>query len=178
VENGPTYVSSEIDAVAAKFRNDQVTVVKEISSRQLLTEAPRHRIIHLSTHGYFREDNPLFSRLSTADGALFVADTLGSRIPAELIVLSACESGRALAGRSDELSGVTHGFLAAGTRWLVASRWRIHDEATHALMGLFYEAYAGAKEDDPRYALAEAQRKVRERWNHPFYWAGFSVFGV
>jgi CHAT domain-containing protein len=153
-------------------------ILRDATTSQLLSQLSDHRIVHISTHGRFRNDNPLFSHLTTADGVLFVADLLGVRLGSELIVLSACESGNTLLGETDELSGVAHEFLAAGAMRLVASRWRIHDEATQTLMDAFYEAILREGWRDADLALVEAQQNMRRRWGHPFYWAGFSVFGA
>ncbi len=182
VESGPAFAGDELDAVAAHFPSRGRRVLRDPTRRAMLRHLPGSRIVHLATHGAFRADNPLFSRLSTADGALFLADLLDLSLQADLVVLSACESGQAHLGPGDDLSGVAHGFLAAGAQCLLAARWRIHDEATRALIAAFYSRYLahggrGPRTADAAAALAAAQGDVRGRWDHPFYWAGFSVFG-
>jgi CHAT domain-containing protein/tetratricopeptide (TPR) repeat protein len=178
IEGGPAFAAHEIDAVAARFAPGVRRVLRDPTSREIMAQLPSSRIVHLSTHGVFREDNPLFSRLATADGALFVADIVGVELAAELVVLSACEAGLASAGRADDLSGVAHAFLAAGTRRLVAGQWRVHDAATQTLMASFYDHYLGAARRDPVRALRGAQAELRREWDHPFYWGGFCVFGA
>ena len=177
IESGPSSVASEMESVASHFPPTRVRMLKNPTSRQLMEEMPGSQVIHLSMHGHFREDNPLFSRLSTTDGGIFLADVWGTRLSAELVVLSACESGQTYTGRGDELSGVAHGFLAAGAMRLVAAMWRIHDEATEVLMDAFYQNYMAGARRDPASALTQASRAVRESWNHPFYWGSFSVHG-
>jgi len=178
IASGPPAVAAELDAVAGCFPPRGVRVLRDASTKEILALLPRARLLHLCSHGAFREDNPLFSRLSTGDGALFVADVLERRLQAELVVLSACNTGRVFAGRGDDLAGVAHAFLAAGARHLIASLWRVHDSATVALMSAFYRHYRGDARGDPPLALARAGRDLREEWNHPFYWGSFSAHGA
>ena len=180
VSSGLAHVRREMAAVAGHLRSAgrEVEVHEDPSSEELLALLPAGRLLHLSTHGLFRGDNPLFSRLSTRDGAIFLADVVGLRLEADLIVLSACESGQVLAGRGDELDGVAHGFLAAGASRLVASRWRVHDAATVSLMDRFYRHLAGQRSWNPALALTLAAREARVEWSHPFFWGAFSVYGV
>jgi hypothetical protein len=177
VKDGPAFVEPELRTVASKFPRSSCRILKDPSPTEILDEMHSADAIHLSTHSVFREDNPIFSRMSLRDGALFLADILDHRLKAGIVVLSACNSGQVFAGEGDDLSGVAHGFLAAGARLLVASLWRIHDEATEAWMSAFYEHLTSEAQGDPVKALNGACQDVRRTWNHPFYWGGFCVHG-
>lgn len=192
VEGGPAFVESELAAVRNALDSPRTRFMRDASASELLEAFVSARWIHISTHGVFRGDNPLFSRLSTRGGALFLIDLLERRIDAELVVLSACNSGQVFAGEGDDLSGVAHGFLAAGAERLVASIWRVHDQATRDWMATFYQevtsargptqstlphpAFAGAIGNVGE-ALRRASMRTRGSWDHPFYWGGFCLYG-
>ena len=150
-------------------------------------EAPTHRVLHLATYGVLNKHNPLFSFVELApggehDGRLEVHEVFGLRLTADLVVLSACQTGVGSGTLTDvpagdDWVGLTRAFLHAGAKQVVATLWPVDDWATAALMERFYEEIvAGA---DARQALARAQRALRsERATaHPFYWAGFVVMG-
>lgn len=179
VRVGPPEVRAELETVTARLAaaGRKATVSVDPTRQELLAALPRCRHLHLSTHGLFRGDNPHFSRLATDDGAIFLGDIENMELPAELVVLSACESGEVLGEMGDELAGVAHGFLAAGARHLVASRWRVHDAATRDFMDAFYRHYLSGRRRDPARALGAAARELREQRPHPFFWGGFSVYG-
>jgi CHAT domain-containing protein len=131
--------------------------------------------------------NPLFSFVELApggehDGRLEVHEVFGLRLTADLVVLSACQTGLGSGALTDvpagdDWVGLTRAFLHAGAKRVVATLWPVDDWATAALMERFYpEMVAGT---DARRALARAQRALRaERATaHPFYWGGFVVIG-
>ena len=150
-------------------------------------EAPTRRVLHLATYGVLNKHNPLFSFVELApggehDGRLEVHEVFGLRLTADLVVLSACQTGLGSGALTDvpagdDWVGLTRAFLHAGAKQVVATLWPVDDWATAALMERFYEEMVAGT--DARQALARAQRALRvERATaHPFYWAGFVVIG-
>jgi len=148
---------------------------------------PSRRVLHLATYGVLNKQNPLFSFVQLArdgaeDGRLEVHEVFGLHLAADLVVLSACQTGLgsgALADvpAGDDWVGLTRAFLHAGARHVVATLWAVDDWATAALMERFYGA--GDVAAEPARALAEAQRSllVVPATAHPFYWAGFVTVG-
>jgi CHAT domain-containing protein len=131
--------------------------------------------------------NPLFSFVELApggehDGRLEVHEVFGLRLTADLVVLSACQTGLGSGALSDvpagdDWVGLTRAFLHAGAKRVVATLWPVDDWATAAFMEQFYEGIAAG--DQPVRAIAKAQRRMREApaTAHPFFWAGFIVIG-
>jgi CHAT domain-containing protein len=150
-------------------------------------EAPSRRVLHLATYGVLNKQNPQFSFVELApggdqDGRLEVHEVFGLRLAADLVVLSACQTGLASGALADvppgdDWVGLTRAFLHAGAKHVVATLWPVDDWATAALMERFYEGYAGSAE--PARALAAAQRQLlaQPTTSHPFYWAGFVAVG-
>ena len=130
------------------------------------------RHLHIATHGVFRTDNPLFSYLQFADGPLRVLDVYSLKLDAELVTLSACESGLNDAKGSD-LIGLGRSFFYAGAANLVVSLWPVDDKATTEFMREFYQRL-GSDRSIAR-ALQDAQIALRESYPHPFHWAPFIV---
>ena len=149
--------------------------------------APTRRVLHLATYGMLNKQNPLFSFVQLApdgaeDGRLEVHEVFGLHLAADLVVLSACQTGLgsgALADvpAGDDWVGLTRAFLHAGAQHVMATLWPVDDWATAALMERFYGGADVAA--DPAGALAEAQRALiaLPATAHPFYWAGFVSTG-
>ncbi len=106
--------------------------------------SPQNDIIHSATHAELSEDDPLSSAILLAkgdkeDGRLEVREIFGMDLKANLIVLSACETGLGKLSSGDELVGLTRAFIYAGTPSVVASLWNVEDSSTAALMASFYK---------------------------------------
>ena len=150
-------------------------------------EAPARRIIHLATYGVLNKHNPLFSYIELApgaghDGRLEVHEVFGLDLAADLVVLSACQTGLgsgtlADVPPGDDWVGLTRAFLYAGAANVVATLWPVQDQATADLMERFYLELAS--DGEPARALAAAQRGLLAEAStaHPFYWAGFVTVG-
>ena len=174
------HVEKEAEAVA-RVLSAPTYVDAAATRRQLIESGSSSSIVHLAAHGEFRGDAPLFSHIQLADGPLSVADVFDLRLRANLVTLSACETGRSHLGGGDELVGLVRAFLYAGAARLVVSQWRVNDPATTALMARFYEAlgrretYAQALQTSQRAWLTDHDHE--SDLSHPFYWAGFQLIG-
>jgi tetratricopeptide (TPR) repeat protein len=151
---------------------------------RLAEEGRRAALIHVAAHGQFRQDAPLFSSIQLADGPLTTADVFNLTLPAALVTLSACETGRAVLGGGDELVGLARAFLYAGVAGLLVSQWRVEDGSTAALMARFYAALRSGPLIGHARALREAQvgflraaARDGDGRDHPFFWAGFQLIG-
>jgi CHAT domain-containing protein len=148
----------------------------------------RFRIVHLVTHARAEERRPELSYLALAardragrplaDTRLYAFETYRLRLPAELVVLSACSTGLGRTVRGEGLLGLTHGFFHAGAQRVLASLWDVDDRSTSVLMGELYRRLLVAGET-PGEALRGAQERLRQdpRWRSPRHWAGFVLEG-
>ncbi len=171
-----TFALNEAQAVAATLENSTLLLENEATFARLQAQAATCSLLHLATHGVFRADAPLFSTLQLADGPL-IAETLETwRLPnAELVTLSACETGVSL-NRGSDLLGLARAFWRAGARRLLVSQWAVDDVSTAELMIHFYrELLAGRP---AAHALRLAQVAALQKYRHPFYWAGFTLMDV
>lgn len=145
------------------------------------------RILHFATHGRHNAEQPLLSALNLAEldsagrpapqGALPAHEIYGLDLPAELVVLSACETalGQDVPGEG-LVSGLPRAFLYAGSARVLVSLWKVEDESTRDLMVLFYHGLLDRKLPPGR-ALEEAQRALRQEGRPPRDWAGFILLG-
>jgi CHAT domain-containing protein len=173
-EYGIARVTEEIEAVAGLLDSPQVLSEKEATVSAVRTALGQSSICHLATHALFRKDNPLFSGLHLADGWLLARDLYEMSVNAELVTLSACSTGSACIAPGGEWMGLARGFLAAGTKRVVASLWPADDAATTDLMTQFY---AFRETHSTAAALRAAQQEIRKRWPHPYYWGAFCTIG-
>ncbi len=177
----------ELEAVRRAYP-DAVTLRGPNATEQALRAAAGpFRVLHLATYGVLNRANPLFSyiELNPAgghDGRLEVHEVFGLAVDADLVVLSACETGLGAGSRADvpagdDWVGLTRSFLSAGATNVLATLWRVEDQPTAELIARLYGAVgSGASVGE---ALARAQREaVRDPATaSPFYWAGFVLVG-
>ena len=147
----------------------------------------QYRIIHLATHGVFNGEDPTDSGiiLSLVDakgtpinGFLRLNEIFNLNLPAELVVLSACETGLGKEIKGEGLVGLTRGFMYAGTPRVLVSLWKVDDKATAEMMTRFYQLIL-EKKLTPAQALREAQLQMQNEteWKSPYYWSAFILQG-
>jgi CHAT domain-containing protein/Flp pilus assembly protein TadD len=149
----------------------------------------RFDIVHFATHGILNDKHPELSgivlsmfneRGEPEDGYLTLHDIYNLDLPVDLVVLSACRTGIGKEVRGEGLLGLTRGFMYAGASRVVASLWRMDDEASAELMKRFYQHMLEKKRMPASAALRKAKLEMMEtggEWRAPFYWAGFVLQG-
>ncbi len=155
----------------------------EAGLRAALAGRPRWRSVHFACHGLVDPERPMFSALALTpeggeDGYLTALEVFRLRCPADLVVLSACDTARGKIYRAEGIVGLTRAFMFAGASRLLVSLWRVDDEATRALMERFYKEWRGGA--GAATALLRGQQHVASlpRWNDPRYWAGWVLWGL
>jgi CHAT domain-containing protein len=173
------FAQDEALAIVQKVPQSRALLRKEATEAAFRQYAAGFSTLHFATHGEFHSDAPLRSALMLAkdqqsDGLLTVSKLYSIRIAADLVTLSACETGLGKVASGDDVVGLTRGFLYAGASTVVASLWKVDDRGTSALMTRFYDELKGG---DKREALRKAQLASREQFAHPFFWAAFQLTG-
>ncbi len=176
------WAKHEIDAVMRIFGSGSTVTYrgKEARKEVLRRNLDDFTNVHFATHGVVNERYPWASYLAVSDddGQLTLWELSNLHFSADLVVLSACESGlgRVLAGEG--IWGFPSQFLASGAKNVVASLWRVEDESTAAVMQNLYRAIMMESE---RFATALREAKLKllkdKRWHHPYFWAPFVLYG-
>jgi CHAT domain-containing protein len=150
-------------------------------------ELSQYRIIHFATHGVLDSERPELSGLVLSlfdrqgrpqDGFLRLNDIYNLNLPAEMVVLSACNTGLGKDVKGEGLVGLVRGFMYAGATRVMASLWKVDDEATAELMRHFYREML-QENKSPAAALRGAQIAMwrQKRWHSPYFWASFVLQG-
>jgi CHAT domain-containing protein len=168
-------IRAEVDALARILPNSKLFLGDEATEDILKTCGPRSKSIHIATHGYFRQDNPMFSSIRLGTSHLSLYDMAHLQLPVELVVLSGCATGLNVVTPGDELMGLVRGLLQAGAQSLVLSLWDVHDDSTKEFMVEFYtQLQAGHSHAE---AMQSSSVSLREHRPHPYHWAPFLLIG-
>ena len=169
--------NSSLDAI--DFRASRATV--------LSGDLSQYRYVHFATHGMLDSERPGLSSLVLSmvdadgkpeDGFLRANDIYNLKLPAELVVLSACQTGLGKEVKGEGMIGLTRGFMYAGAARVVVSLWNVNDRATADLMARFYEKMLKQGER-PAAALRAAQVEMwrQKQWRSPYFWSAFVLQG-
>jgi len=168
-------ILDEVRAVAKIVPGAELLLGAEANQSELREKGLRSRLIHIATHGKFRQDNPMFSGIRLGDAYLNLYDLYQLKLDAELVTLSGCATGMNVVTSGDELLGLIRGLLYAGAHSLLLTLWDVHDQSAADFMVGFYRRFQGG--ESKAGALRGAMMELRERYPHPYHWAPFTLIG-
>lgn len=182
----------EVREIAKNFTSRAVFTGKSATEEALKQRIANYRCLHISTHNILFDEQPMYSQIvltqpqridsdslqTGEDGFLHTYEVFNLSCPADMVVLSVCESGRGKLSRGEGLIGATQAFFSAGARSLVVSQWAVEDRSTSELMKKFYGYLKQGL--NKRRALQQAKIELirsGEKTANAFYWAPFVLIG-
>ena len=176
-----TLQGAEEEALAiASILNTQPLIGAEATKQAVLSQMPDAEVIHLATHGLLDDfgtgmPGALALTPTVADsGFLTAAEIMNLQLQAQLVVLSACNTGQGTI-TGDGVVGLSRSLLTSGVDTVMVSLWSVPDQQTAFLMTEFYKAL----QETPNRAIAlrQAMLTIRQQYEHPYHWAAFTLFG-
>jgi CHAT domain-containing protein len=181
------YSAQEVQEILTALQGPgRLFLQQEASEENFKRQIKDYKYVHVATHGRMVAANPKLSNLTFSqphgktvkeDGILFSGETYNLELNADLLVLSACQTGAGQIVKGEGLIGLTRGFLYSGARNIVASLWKVYDQHTSLLMVEMYRQIAAGKS----YAAALREAKLKMIANPetaaPQSWAGFVLIG-
>ncbi len=167
-------------------REEVLGISKLYSAAHKSEKMDQFRYIHFASHGFIDESKPgrsgiLLSRdaHSTEDGVLQMGEIMRLKLNADLVTLSACNTGLGKLVNGEGILGLTRAFFYAGARNITVSLWNVNDSSTSALMKVFYENLNRglSKSAALRQAKLTLLHGKEAAWHHPYYWAAFVLVG-
>jgi len=159
---------------------------KQATEEQFKLNAPKYDVLHLAMHTLINNDNPLYSKLvftpdqdKKEDGLLNTYELSNMDLNAELVVLSACNTGFGKLNNGEGIIGLSRGFIQAGCKSLLATLWSVADLASADLINDFYFGILNSETKSA--SLSQAKRNYLQNSSgiksHPFFWAGYISIG-
>ena len=176
----------EVNEVGKLFPQSRILTGFNASEEKVKAENLRqHRYILFSTHGILGNEIPYIKQPALVlnlignekeDGFLTALEIFNLECNADIIILSACQTGLGIQSAGEGVVGLSRAFMYAGTDTVLVSLWSVADESTYKLMVRFFEGLKNGK--DKLTALTEAKNYLRANgYDHPFYWAPFILMG-
>ncbi len=169
----------EVKGIAEKFPQTKMYLRKEATETLANKLMGKFDILHFACHGEMDQEDAMRSCLRLApgegnDGKLEAGEIFDLKLNAQMVILSGCETGRGELTQGEEMFGLTRSFIYAGTPAIIASLWKVDDNATSLLMTSFYKNLSKMGKAE---ALRQAQIQTMKVKKHPYYWAAFYLVG-
>jgi len=183
------FSGTEVMEIADLFPPSEKTVYLGERAKEEVVKSEaleRFKYIHFATHGIIEQKVPSRSGIvltldedPTEDGFLQVNEIFNLKLDADVVVLSACQTGLGRLRKGEGIIGLARAFMYAGTPSVVVSLWNINDRSTASLMKNFYACLKKGSNKTEALQLAKLQMLQSERklYRHPFYWAAFVLIG-
>ncbi|MBQ0768523.1 MAG: CHAT domain-containing protein, partial [Bizionia sp.] len=174
----------EIQQLAHHFKSD-LYFNGQANLKAFDSLSTAYSILHLATHAIFNDTAPEYSYLAFSDSTqnttlLYVKDLYNLQLNADLVTLSACESGIGELKRGEGLLSLARGFYFSGASSLASTLWKINDASSAQLMDAFYTNLASglSKSKSLQAAKIEYIKSNKDTaFSHPYYWSGFILSG-
>ncbi len=183
----PLMHSGEEALMAARFFGGKALLGDRATKQALETLGGNYRILLLSTHGKANDRKGEYAYLAlSAPGdsfhfeKLYVNDIYNLELRADLVILSACETGIGPLQRGEGIISLARAFAYSGAKSIVTTLWSVDDAGTSQLMQLFFSyLQSGHSKDEALWLAKQAflSENTDEFYAHPFYWAGFIPIG-
>jgi len=168
-KNIPTEVLLNVKASETNFKSDNLR---------------DYSLVHLATHGIVDENNPELSRIflqsdsEAEDGNLYSGEIYNLHLNANLVTLSACQTGLGKISKGEGVIGLSRALVYAGAKNIIVSFWSVADESTAVLMTDFYQLLLEKSSTDYSNKLQQAKLKmINSKYSAPYYWAPFILIG-
>jgi len=181
-----SWTEGEVKAIDRHFRTDAF-FGKSATEQQFRSRSSDYSILHVASHGILNEQNPLFSKLifyphetdSVNDGFLNTGEVFNLEIPAEMVVLSACNTGVGEVLTGEGVISLANSFFYAGAKSLVMTLWTANDQSSAVIMDNFYHnlKLGNSKSQALTNAKLEYLEQADGLFSHPYYWAHFVFNG-
>ena len=169
------HILEEVQSVAKLLPRSELFLGPDATASTLRTKGSHAAVLHIATHGVYRQDNPMFSGIRLGDGYLNLYDLYQMRLSARHVTLSGCATGMNFVAAGDELLGLQRGLFCAGASSLLLSLWDVHDDSTAELMETLYTEYLST--NNMARALQSSMQALRQENPHPYFWAPFVLVG-
>lgn len=176
--------TKEVEQILTSFKGQSFTN-QNATLKNFSSELSKYSMLHLATHAIFDDTSPDYSYLAFTDtkneeSLLYVSDLYNLQIKADLVTLSACETGVGELKRGEGFLSLARGFFYSGASSIASTLWKINDASTTTLMDSFYKNLADGDSKDLALQKAKTSFLDANRQNglsHPYYWSGFIISG-
>jgi CHAT domain-containing protein len=168
----------EVSEIRAIF-DGEAFLHRHSLKEQFLKNASHYRILHLATHACLDDRDPMMHRIFFSDGSVTASELYHLPLRADLVVLSACNSGMGKLAKGEGFMSLSRAFAHAGVPSMVISLWSVEDCSTSTLMKYFYQHLKSglSKDEALRQAKLQYLNDSGNLESNPFYWAGFVHMG-